>query len=55
LPSVPNFNLEKYKAHFKANLVPTGFNYNSGDNLEWETIDTLRALIKEHIDSTFEI
>lgn len=54
LPSVPNFDLEKYKNHFNANIVPTGFNYNSGDNKEWETIETLRSLIKEHVDSTFQ-
>ena len=54
LPSVPNFNLEQYKEHFKAKLVPSGFNYNSGDNEEWETIATLRSLIKEHLDSSFD-
>lgn len=54
LPSVPNFNLEKYKEHFNAHLVPSGFNYNSGNNSEWETIDTLRSLIKNHVDSSFD-
>ncbi len=54
LPSVPNFNLEKYKEHFNAHLVPSGFNYNSGNNSEWETIDTLRNLIKNHVDSSFD-
>jgi UDP-N-acetylglucosamine 4,6-dehydratase (inverting) len=54
LPSVPNFNLEQYKEHFNANLVPSGFNYNSGNNEEWETITTLRSLIKEHLDSSFD-
>ena len=55
LPSVPNFNLEEFKQHFNTELVPAGFNYNSGDNEEWETIATLRSLIKEHVDSTFDI
>lgn len=54
LPSVPNFNLEKYKEHFNAHIVPSGFNYNSGNNSEWETIDTLRSLIKNHVDSSFD-
>jgi FlaA1/EpsC-like NDP-sugar epimerase len=54
LPSVPNFNLDKYKEYFKANLVPSGFNYNSGDNDKWETIATLRSLITEHLDSSFD-
>jgi UDP-N-acetylglucosamine 4,6-dehydratase len=55
LPSVPHFNIEKFKNHFNAHLVPNGFNYNSGDNTEWETVTTLRQLIKEHVDTTFEV
>ena len=54
LPSVPNFDLEKFKTFFNAIKVEEGFNYNSGTNTEWETIDSLRALIKEHVDSNFE-
>jgi UDP-N-acetylglucosamine 4,6-dehydratase len=55
LPSIPNFNLNNYMKHFKAVLVEQGFNYNSGTNTEWEDIDSLRKLIREHVDSTFEI
>jgi hypothetical protein len=40
---------------FNAKPVVLGFSYNSGNNAEWETIDSLRELIKEHIDPTFEI
>jgi UDP-N-acetylglucosamine 4,6-dehydratase (inverting) len=54
LPSVANFNLQEFTKHFKAQLVPNGFNYNSGDNTEWETIEGLRSLIKEHVDSNFQ-
>ena len=54
LPSLPKFNLEEFKQSFNAKLVPAGFNYNSGDNTEWETVATLRDLIKEHVDATFE-
>jgi UDP-N-acetylglucosamine 4,6-dehydratase (inverting) len=53
LPSVMNFNLEEYKAHFGAKLVPQGFNYDSGTNDEWETVDSLKLLIKEHVESDF--
>jgi UDP-N-acetylglucosamine 4,6-dehydratase len=53
LPSVANFNLSDYKKHFNAVLVEQGFNYNSGTNSEWETVDGLRELIKEHVDSNF--
>lgn len=55
LPSVPNFDLQQYIKHFNARLVANGFNYNSGDNTEWETITTLRQLIKKHVDSNFEV
>jgi UDP-N-acetylglucosamine 4,6-dehydratase len=53
LPSVPAFNIEKYIIHFKASKVTNGFNYDSGTNTEWETVDTLRCLIKEHVDPNF--
>lgn len=54
LPSVPNFDLQKFTTSFQAVKVAEGFNYNSGTNTEWETVDSLRALIKEHVDSNFE-
>ncbi|MBL0738847.1 UDP-N-acetylglucosamine 4,6-dehydratase (inverting) [Flavobacterium sp. GN10] len=53
LPSIPNFDLSKFISNFNAVKVPEGFNYNSGTNTEWETVDTLRKLIKEHVDGTF--
>lgn len=54
LPSVPHFNLDKFITSFSAVKVVEGFNYNSGTNTEWETVDSLRVLIKEHVDSKFE-
>jgi UDP-N-acetylglucosamine 4,6-dehydratase/5-epimerase len=54
LPSVPNFNITDYLKKFEANLVPAGFSYNSGENSEWETVETLKELIKIHVDSSFE-
>jgi len=53
LPSVPNFNIKEYLEHFNAKQVNEGFNYNSGTNTEWETVESLRALIKEHVDPNF--
>ena len=38
---------------FEAKKVPEGFNYDSGSNSEWETVESLRSLIKEHVDSNF--
>ncbi|MFH7004514.1 UDP-N-acetylglucosamine 4,6-dehydratase (inverting) [Flavobacterium bizetiae] len=55
LPSVPNFKLEDYLKQFNAQKVEEGFNYNSGSNADWETVDTLRVLIKEHVDANFEV
>ncbi|WP_367864720.1 UDP-N-acetylglucosamine 4,6-dehydratase (inverting) [Pedobacter sp. WC2423] len=54
LPATHKWSLEDFKSKFNAELVPNGFAYNSGDNTEWETISTLRALIKEHVDFSFE-
>lgn len=54
LPQVTNWNIEEYIKAFNAKKVPVGFSYNSGDNEEWETVDTLRSLIKEHLYPDFE-
>lgn len=54
LPQVPVFSLEKYKEHFHAAPVTPGFKYNSGTNSEWLTVEQIRTLIKENLDSTFE-
>jgi UDP-N-acetylglucosamine 4,6-dehydratase/5-epimerase len=55
LPQVTNWNLEEYITKFNAKLVPQGFNYTSGDNDEWETVDSLRSLIKEHLYPDFTV
>lgn len=55
LPSVPHFIKQDFIHKFNATLVPESFNYNSGENTEWETVTSLRSLIKEHVDSTFEV
>ncbi|OYU56009.1 MAG: UDP-N-acetylglucosamine 4,6-dehydratase (inverting) [Chitinophagaceae bacterium BSSC1] len=54
LPQIPKWNLDDFIKHFGAVKVPVGFKYNSGDNEEWETVDSLRKLIKMHVDSNFE-
>lgn len=53
LPQNPRFSIEEFKENFKANKVPKGFNYNSGQNSEWETVDSLRDLIQKHVDPNF--
>lgn len=56
LPSVSfTYKEDEYMEHHKAEKVPFGFKYNSGSNTEWETIESLRILIKEHVDPAFEV
>jgi UDP-N-acetylglucosamine 4,6-dehydratase (inverting) len=55
LPSLLKWNLDDFVSHFNAVKVPYGFKYNSGENTDWETIETLRSLITEHVDSTFKL
>ena len=49
LPSVPNFNVMDYILKFNAKKVEEGFNYNSGSNSEWETVESLKKLIEINI------
>ena len=54
LPQVPNWDLSEYIKHFNAKIVTPGFSYTSDSNKEWESVESLRKLIKEHIDPDFE-
>ena len=54
IPSTPRWKVDDFVTHFGAKKVPLGFRYNSGENTEWETVEGLRELIKEHVDSSFE-
>ncbi|WP_387463021.1 UDP-N-acetylglucosamine 4,6-dehydratase (inverting) [Photorhabdus sp. RM323S] len=56
LPSVSfTYTEEDYLKHHNAQKVPFGFKYNSGTNTEWESIESLRALIKTHVDPNFTV
>lgn len=55
LPATHMWDLDEYLSTFKAKKVPLGFSYNSGENKEWETVESLRALIKKHVDDSFEV
>lgn len=56
LPSVSfTYTEAEYLKHHKAEKVPFGFKYNSGTNTEWESIESLRELIKEHVDPNFTV
>lgn len=54
LPSVPSWNKNQFISTFNAKKVEDGFSYNSGENTEWETVESLKSLIKEHLYSDFE-
>lgn len=54
LPSI-YYNNKKadYINHYNATEVKEGFSYNSGTNDDWETVDSLRQKIIQHVDSDF--
>jgi UDP-N-acetylglucosamine 4,6-dehydratase (inverting) len=53
LPQTPNWKIDAFIDAFGAKKVPEGFAYNSQHNDEWESVESLRKLIKEHVDPTF--
>jgi UDP-N-acetylglucosamine 4,6-dehydratase/5-epimerase len=55
LPQKTIFEREEFIKHFNAKLVNPNFSYNSGDNEEWETIESLRELVKIHVDPNFKV
>lgn len=56
LPSVSfKHQREEYLKHHQAIPVPQGFHYSSDQNEEWETVETLRAKIKQYVDPNFEV
>ena len=50
LPSKTAFNLNEFVEKFQAIKVPVGFEYNSGTNEDWETIESLQKKIEEHVN-----
>lgn len=55
LPATHQWSLQDYIKEFNATKVIQGFRYNSGENTEWESIDSLRSLIIEHVDPNFKV
>ena len=53
--SMDYLNNDEYKKHFKAKEVPMQFCYNSGNNDQWETVESIRKLIKEYVDPNFVV
>lgn len=49
LPATHKWNLDEFVNHFKAKKVAEGFTYNSGENTEWESVESLRELISNKL------
>jgi UDP-N-acetylglucosamine 4,6-dehydratase (inverting) len=55
IPQKPHWKVDEFMIHFNAKKVEDGFAYTSDKNGEWETVESLRRKIKEHVDPAFEI
>ncbi|WP_057935967.1 UDP-N-acetylglucosamine 4,6-dehydratase (inverting) [Algoriphagus resistens] len=55
LPATHKWKLEDFIQEFGATKVKEGFQYNSGENTEWESVESMRKLIQEHVDTSFHI
>ena len=55
LPQTERFTVDDYIKKYDAKRVPLGFTYDSGKNDEWLSVDDIRNLIREHIDSDFSV
>ena len=49
LPTKGTWDRERFVKTFNAKKVPEGFHYTSKNNTEWETVESLRKKIKEHV------
>ncbi len=55
MPSTPLWDAEEYATAFSGKRCEPGFRYNSGTNTEWLSVEELRALIRAHVDPSFEV
>jgi UDP-N-acetylglucosamine 4,6-dehydratase/5-epimerase len=55
LPQMHSWKLDDFIQHFNAKKVKQGFNYTSGQNSEWLSVENLQKLIKQHVDADFEV
>jgi UDP-N-acetylglucosamine 4,6-dehydratase (inverting) len=54
LPTVPVWNMDEFVKTFQAEKVPEGYSYNSENNGEFLSVDQLRDLIRNNLDSNFD-
>jgi FlaA1/EpsC-like NDP-sugar epimerase len=55
LPSHHSWKIDDFINTFNAKKVEQGFSYTSENNTEWETVESMRELIKQHVDSDFKL
>jgi UDP-N-acetylglucosamine 4,6-dehydratase len=55
LPSLPLWDVDKFASAFNGKRCPDGFHYSSGTNTEWLSVKELRDMIREEVDSTFNV
>lgn len=55
LPATHKWKLEDFIEKHDAKQVAPEFRYNSGENDDWDTVEELRNLIVEHVDSEFKV
>tara|TARA_B100000073_G_C23300938_1_gene398609 strand:- start:55 stop:534 length:480 start_codon:yes stop_codon:yes gene_type:complete len=49
LPVVTKWSIDEFVNEFSAKKVKPGFSYNSGTNDRWESVSSLKELIKKHV------
>jgi UDP-N-acetylglucosamine 4,6-dehydratase/5-epimerase len=54
LPALSWWKTEDYVAENAATPVPLGFSYRSNENAEWLDVESIRRLIRAHVDPSFE-
>lgn len=47
-------NKKKYLDYYNGKEVPEGFNYSSGNNSEWISVEEMRQLISKYVDNDFK-
>jgi UDP-N-acetylglucosamine 4,6-dehydratase/5-epimerase len=52
VPSQPIFDINDFINKYKAKKVSPGFSYDSSTNEYWETVESMRTLIKKHVDTS---
>jgi len=55
LPVLSDEAMQRYMNHYNAKRVPADFKYNSGTNTQWLSVDDIRTLIVNHVDSKFKV